>query len=159
MLLLNNVRYTGSKNRQSLLDFHVPENFNGKIILFVHGYMGFKDWGAWNLVQNYFTDRQYGFCKFNMSHNGGTVENGIDFPDTTAFAENNYSTELRDVLHVFDWIGQQVEPLPEIHLVGHSRGGGIVLLAAKDHRVSSVTTLAGISSVARRFEGADMLAD
>ena len=43
--------------------------------------MGFKDWGAWHLVQDFFTNKGYAFCKFNLSHNGGTVENGIDFPD------------------------------------------------------------------------------
>lgn len=159
MLLLKNVRFTGSKNRESLIDFHLPRHFNGEIILFIHGYMGFKDWGAWNLLEKYFTDRQYGFCKFNMSHNGGTVDNGIDFPDPAAFAENNYSTERNDVSCVLNWIATQVTPLPAIHLLGHSRGGGIALLSAADHRVSSVMSLAGISSVEQRFEGAQMLAD
>ena len=40
-----------------------------------------------------------GFCfiKFNFSHNGGTVEQPIDFPDLEAFGNNNYTKELDDL--------------------------------------------------------------
>jgi hypothetical protein len=48
--------------------------------------------------------------------------------------------------------------MPRIHLMGHSRGGGIALLNGADERVSSVITLAAISSVASRFSDEKMLA-
>ncbi len=91
MITIKNKSYSGSNNRESLIDFEIPENFNNQIIVFVHGFMGFKDWGAWNLVQDFFTKQGFGFCKFNLSHNGGTIENGIDFPDEEAFGLNTYS--------------------------------------------------------------------
>ena len=75
-------------------------NANGKqkpLVIFCHGYKGFKDWGSWNLVAEQFLKANMVFVKFNFSHNGGTVENPIDFPDLEAFAENNYSKELDDL--------------------------------------------------------------
>jgi uncharacterized protein len=86
-----NGSYVGSGNRESLFDLSIPMHFNGQLIIFVHGFMGFKDWGAWHLVQEYFTEKGFAFCKFNLSHNGGTVQNGIDFPDEESFARNTYS--------------------------------------------------------------------
>lgn len=156
---LENSVYYGSNGRASLIDFKMPVNFNGKLILFLHGYMGFKDWGAWNLVESYFTEKGFAFCKFNFSHNGGTVENGIDFPDLQAFAANSYSKEVNDVQQVLDWMLHLLDDYPEIHLLGHSRGGGIALLSAQDPRIKSVTTLAGICSVEQRFSGEQMMAD
>ena len=152
MVNQKNKSFSGSNNRQSLIDFEILENFNQEIIVFVHGFMGFKDWGAWNLVQDFFTEKGFGFCKFNFSHNGGTTENGIDFPDEDAFGANTYSKELNDVVSVLNWIDEQNISYQKIHLIGHSRGGGIALLAANlDRRISSVTSWAGISDIGSRF--------
>jgi pimeloyl-ACP methyl ester carboxylesterase len=152
MITIKNKSYSGSNNRPSLIDFEIPKNFNGEIIVFVHGFMGFKDWGAWNLVQDFFTKNGFGFCKFNISHNGGTIENGIDFPDEEAFGLNTYSKELNDVISVLNWIDSQNTSYQKIHLIGHSRGGGIALLTANlDNRISSVTSWAGISDIGSRF--------
>jgi pimeloyl-ACP methyl ester carboxylesterase len=149
---MKNLIYLGSNNRESLIDFEIPNNFNQEIIVFVHGFMGFKDWGAWNLVQDFFTKKGFGFCKFNLSHNGGTIENGIDFPDEDAFGSNTYSTELTDVFCALNWIDEQKVSYQKIHLIGHSRGGGIALLVANlDKRISSVTSWAGISDIGSRF--------
>jgi pimeloyl-ACP methyl ester carboxylesterase len=154
---IKNDTYLGSNQRKSLIDLVVPSNFNGNLILFVHGYMGFKDWGAWNLMQNYFVNLGFGFCKFNFSHNGGTVENGIDFPDLDAFAQNTYSKEVFDLKQVLDYLENKLVDLPKITLVGHSRGGGITLLTANDARVSKIVTLAAISSIEKRFSDENMI--
>jgi len=144
--------YTGSNNRKSLIDLEIPKNFNGELIVFVHGFMGFKDWGAWNLMQDYFTEKGFGFCKYNATHNGGTIENGIDFPDEQAFGENTYSKELNDLITVLDWLETKIEVPFNINLIGHSRGGGIVLLASKeDIRIKKTVTLAAICDIAPRF--------
>ncbi len=148
---LQNQIYIGSNNRESVVDLFTPSNFNGKLILFIHGYMGYKDWGCWNLVQKFYTDLGFGFCKFNMSHNGGTVENPIDFSDLEAFGENNYSKEVFDVQQVLNWLETQFETLPDIYLIGHSRGGGIALLTASDKRVTKISTWAAICDIEKRF--------
>ena len=158
MLSLRNAIYIGSKKRASLYDLTIPENFQGDLILFIHGYKGYKDWGAWNLMEQAFVEQGFGFCKFNLSHNGGTTENGIDFPDLEAFANNTYSKEKKDVQAILTELQKHVKPMSRIHLMGHSRGGGIVLLNAADERVSSVITLAAISSVAARFADEKMVA-
>lgn len=157
MKKLKNASYIGSAGRESLLDLIVPENWNGKIILFIHGYMGFKDWGAWNLMEEYFVSHNLGFCKFNMSHNGGTCEQAIDFPDLEAFANNRYSYELQDVYTVIAYLKKEVKDIKQLILVGHSRGGGIALLQAKHPDVHALVTLAAISSVEKRFSDQEML--
>ena len=155
MMKLSNSSYTGSAGRQSLIDIEIPENFNGELIVFVHGFMGFKDWGAWNLVQQFFTERAFGFCKFNLSHNGGTIENGIDFPDEDAFGKNCYSYEVNDIESALNWMMSQVSELKKIRLIGHSRGGGTVILAgqkfAHSYPISSIHTWAAISDIGTRL--------
>ena len=96
------------------------------------------------------------FIKFNFSHNGGTAENPIDFPDLEAFGNNNYTKELDDLESILDWISTNSNynnevNLDDITIIGHSRGGGIVLLKAnEDHRVKRVITLAAVSDFGSR---------
>jgi len=150
--------YSGSNNRQSLIDLIIPENFNGELIVFVHGFMGFKNWGAWNLLQNYFTEKGFGFCKYNATHNGGSIENGIDFPDEKAFGENTYTKELNDLISVLDWLETKIEVPYKINLIGHSRGGGIVMLASnEDKRIQRTITLAAICDIDSRFPTGEAL--
>jgi len=127
------------------------------LVIFCHGYKGFKDWGAWHLVAEAFAKAGFCFLKFNFSHNGGTIEQPIDFPDLEAFAENNFSLELDDLDRVLDFIETDHENLPKsistISLIGHSRGGGVVLIkAAEDSRIDSVVTWAGVSDFKARFQ-------
>ncbi len=59
---------------------------------------------------------------------------------------------MNDVISVLNWIDSQNTSYQKIHLIGHSRGGGIALLAANmDNRISSVTSWAGISDIGSRF--------
>ena len=75
-----------------------------------------------------FTEAGFDFVRFNFSHNGGTVEQPIDFPDLEAFSENNYSLEMSDLQMVLDHFssGEQtpLDPPKNIYLLGHGRGGG-----------------------------------
>lgn len=154
---LKNAKFIGSKGRKSLVDLNIPENYSGKLVLFVHGYMGFKDWGAWNLVEDYFVNLGFAFCKYNVSHNGCTLQDPLNFVDLVAFSENNYSKEKEDLHLVLDWLGQQIKPLPEIYVIGHSRGGGIALLSNKDVRIKKIATWAAISDISSRFpKGVDL---
>lgn len=154
-MILSNRIYVGSAGRQSLIDLEIPENFNGELLVFVHGFMGFKDWGAWHLVQRFFTEKGNGFCKFNLSHNGGTIENGVDFPDEEAFGRNCYSYEVADIGCVLNFLLSKVPNLISIRLIGHSRGGGTVILAgqkyADSYPISSIHTWAAISDIGMRF--------
>lgn len=149
--ILNNQIYSGADGRESLIDLSIPENFNQKIIIFSHGFMGYKDWGAWYLVEKHFTKLGYGFCKYNVSHNGGTTTEPIDFHDLEAFALNTYSKELFDLQQVINWVDEKVEGEKGFYLIGHSRSGGIVLLNHKDNRIKKIATWAAISNIEKRF--------
>lgn len=132
------------------------------IVVFCHGYKGFKDWGAWDLVAKAFAKAGFFFLKFNFSHNGGTIEQPIDFPDLEAFSKNNYSLELDDLERVLYFVtsgnpySEQLDPT-NINLIGHSRGGGIVLIKAEENPVvKKVISLAGVSDFKSRFhEGSE----
>lgn len=154
-----NIAVKGKHGKPIVTDvFFNPEKKQQPIIIFCHGYKGFKDWGAWNLMAEAFAEEGFFFVKFNFSHNGGTLENPIDFPDLEAFAENNYTKELDDLKTVLDWVSSEDFPYAEhtdasnISLIGHSRGGGIVIIkASEDKRVKKLITLASVADYGSRF--------
>ena len=109
-------------------------------------------------MQNDFQTKVFFFIKFNFSHNGGTVENPIDFDDLEAFANNNFTKELDDLEAVINLIktnksfNNELDP-SNISLVAHSRGAGIILIkASEDKRVKRVITWAGVSDFKSRFQ-------
>jgi len=59
--------------------FYKDNNQSKPIIIFCHGYKGFKDWGAWDMMAKMFAEASICFVKFNFSHNGGTVEQPRSF--------------------------------------------------------------------------------
>lgn len=159
-----NIAIKGPHRRPILLDMVYNNAVEyAPLIIFCHGYKGFKDWGAWNLLAEAFATSGTAFLKFNFSHNGGTVKQPIDFPDLEAFGQNNYTKELDDLNTVLNWVETTYAKHPNINtstiiLVGHSRGGGIVTLkAAEDFRVKKLVSLAGVSDFKSRFpKGTDL---
>lgn len=149
----------GKHTKPILADITIKTNGEKKpLVLFVHGYKGFKDWGCWYLAAEKFAEAGMCFLKFNFSHNGGTVEQPIDFPDLEAFGNNNYIKELDDIQTVMDWVTSPDHPYAEeidtdnITIIGHSRGGGIITVyAAEDARVNKLVSWAGVSDFESRF--------
>jgi pimeloyl-ACP methyl ester carboxylesterase len=130
------------------------------VVVFVHGFKGFKDWGHFPLLADFFAERGFVFVKLNLSHNGIVVGGTGDLEDLDAFGRNNFSIELDDIGQVIDALftpGATPVPATEMALnrlclVGHSRGGGLVLLkAAEDRRVRAVATWASIADVDQRW--------
>ncbi|TBM99403.1 alpha/beta fold hydrolase [Hyunsoonleella flava] len=157
MTIIKNIILGGQHDKPILTDVYYLQNKKPKpIIIFCHGYKGFKDWGAWDLMANAFAEAGFFFIKFNFSHNGGTVEQPIDFPDLEAFGNNNYTKELDDLESVVDWICSTSEfekeaDSKDISLIGHSRGGGIVTIKAEeDNRINRVISLAGVCDYGKR---------
>ncbi|GAB2762059.1 alpha/beta hydrolase family protein [Salinimicrobium soli] len=154
-----NIPLKGKHGRPVITDVFYEEDLkNAPVLVFCHGYKGFKDWGAWNLMAEEFAAQGIVFVKFNFAFNGGTLEQPIDFPDLDAFGENTYTKELDDLEVLFDWICGNDFPSPEaidlsnITLMGHSRGGGVVVVkAAEDRRVKKLVTLAAVSDFGDRF--------
>tara|TARA_R100000306_G_scaffold17503_1_gene21579 strand:+ start:1838 stop:2677 length:840 start_codon:yes stop_codon:yes gene_type:complete len=158
MIIRKNRVLTSENNKPILYDVYYNKTEKPQpLVIFCHGYKGFKDWGAWHLVAEAFVDAGFCFVKFNFSHNGGTVENPIDFPDLEAFAANNFSLELDDLDRVLNYIEKGNEDIPSesssISLIGHSRGGGIALIKAEaDDRINKVVTWASVSDFKARFQ-------
>ncbi len=162
MIEQNNILHRENQ-KPIVYDVYYNENQKPKpVVIFCHGYKGFKDWGAWHLAAEAFAKVGFFFIKFNFSHNGGTVDEPIDFPDLDAFAENNYTKELEDLETVIEYFATTKHYMLEadvknISLIGHSRGGGIVLIKAEENdKVKKVVTWAGVSDYKVRFkEGTD----
>jgi len=157
MKTLKNILVEGKHTKPIITDIFYKETKQPKkVVIFCHGYKGFKDWGAWNLMAAAFSNAGFFFVKFNFSHNGGSVEQLIDFPDLEAFGNNNYTKELDDLESVIDWISSNADfkneaNINDISIIGHSRGGGIVLLKAnEDPRVKKVISLAAVSDIGAR---------
>lgn len=163
MKTFKNLIYTGSDNRKSPFDLYLVNQSNNKpLVIFAHGYKGFKDWGSWDLVAQTFAEAGFDFLKFNFSHNGGTVEDPIDFPDLKAFSENTYSRELEDIEAITQLALSGIEVDGEkkswdkLALIGHSRGGGIAVIhAERSNNVSYVASWASVADYGERF-GFDM---
>jgi pimeloyl-ACP methyl ester carboxylesterase len=158
MIRKKNIIIEGQHQKPILIDaFYLENPIPKPVIIFCHGYKGFKDWGAWNQMASKFAEAGFCFLKFNFSHNGGTIEQPIDFPDLEAFGNNNYSIELDDLNSVIDWAFETQElktkiNLQDITLIGHSRGGGITTIKAEeDPRIKRLIGLASVSDFKARF--------
>lgn len=120
-------------------------------VLVVPGFKGFKDWGMFPPFAERLARAGLSAAVVNLSGSG--VDDGGDFTQVERFGHNTYSAELDDTLRVVDGLARgelDIAPPSSIGLVGHSRGGGIgVLAAVEDRRITALATWAAISSVER----------
>ncbi len=157
MQIIKNHILERNEKKPIIIDaFYSKDITSQPIVIFCHGYKGFKDWGAWNLMAKEIAKSGCCFIKFNFSHNGGAMENPIDFPDLDAFGQNNYTKELDDLNDVIDWSqsyfrDKSFADIDNICLVGHSRGGGVCILkSSEDSRITKLITLASVSDFESR---------
>ena len=123
------------------------KNPNTPVVLFIHGFKGFKDWGAHNLVARYFAANGYRYIKFNLSHSGVPTENPSDVTDLETFANNTVSKELFDINAVLDYIEKAYGRSTEVNIIGHSRGGGLAIIAAaNDLRVNKLISWSAVAA-------------
>ena len=154
MLINKNIVINGSSIKPIAIDVFSPvTSSNHPIIMYAHGFCGFKDWGNFDLIVKEFVKAGFVFVKFNFSHNGTSPDFPEDFVDLEAFGNNNYTKELDDLKIVTDWITdsnnlylkQAVQE--KLYLLGHSMGGGMCILhAALDSRIKKLATWASISA-------------
>lgn len=153
MQCIKNIPVIGSNGRVMGMDIFYKET-DGKcpVVIYVHGFNGFKDWANFDLIAMEFAQAGFFFVKMNLSHNGTSLNQPEDFVDLEAFGNNNYSKELFDVGEIIEWICNEKNPYQafinatQITLIGHSRGGGIAILkASQDSRIQSLITWASVS--------------
>ena len=150
---------SGSQENKILLDVYFKNNSTKKdVVIFSHGFKGFKDWGPFNNMAKSFALEGFFFIKFNFSYNGTSLSNPTEFVDLNSFGNNNFSIELDDLNNVLNWIifnadfNHQINK-NRINLFGHSRGGGISILKAnEDIRINKVVSWASPSNFIKRMD-------
>lgn len=150
MIIKNDFSLNGADGKLIIGDITLDEkNPSTPVILFVHGFKGFKDWGAHNLVARYFASNGFRYIKFNLSHSGVPTEHPKDVTDLESFANNTFSKELYDLNAVLDFIEKTYGKNTEINVIGHSRGGGLAIIeAANDLRINKLITWSSITDFA-----------
>ncbi len=148
------ITITPQHGRPLTLDVYWPE-IEGPLplILFCHGFKGFKNWGHWSEIAHAFNEAGYAFVAMNFSHNGTTPDHPEEFVDLEAFGNNNYSLELEDIRTVVQWLDGSFENTTGYRmdnecfaLCGHSRGGVIsILYASEEERITHLITWASVA--------------
>lgn len=160
METVRNIRIDSKAGRPLLLDLFFEAGANPKpVVIFNHGFKGFKDWGYWDLMGKELAKQGFIFIKFNQSHNGTTVENPTEFEALEAFGKNTYRREMLDIESVIDWLFNNTQ-LPQdfidagkICLMGHSRGGATAILyARRDKRIKKVISWSSFKAIEERFQ-------
>ena len=123
-------------------------------VVIIHGFKGFKDWGMFPPFAERLSRAGFTAVTFNVSGSGVDDDGQTVWPER--FGHNTFTLELQDIAAVVDSLiaGQLGTPPPtHLGLMGHSRGGGTVVLhAARDPRVRALVTWASISHVDRMPE-------
>lgn len=153
MTSVKNMIFTGAAGKPIALDiFYADHSLPKPVVIYAHGFNGFKDWGNFDIIARRFAAAGFVLVKFNFSHNGTEPAHPEEFTDLEAFGNNNYTKQLYDLQQLIDWVCDPQNPhasaidSSRIFLIGHSMGAGIAILqAARDSRVKKLVTWAGIA--------------
>jgi uncharacterized protein len=118
------------------------------LVVTVHGFKGFKDWGFFPWTSESFADAGIATCRFDFSRNGIGDEGSDSFERLDLFADDTYSQQVRDLQSVCAHLNtlEEVKRLPRF-LFGHSRGGAIAILGAR--RIPGVRGVITWNSISR----------
>ena len=151
---IKNSTIPGANEKPISVDVFFNSDTPKPTIIYAHGFNGFKDWGNFDLIAEQFVKAGFTFVKFNFSHNGNSTENPEEFVDLDSYAQNNYTKELADLELVINWTlgnenpGRMAIDPDKLFLIGHSMGGGIVLVkASEDNRIQGVATWASVGAL------------
>lgn len=141
-----------------------PDGVPKPVILHLHGFKGFKDWGFFNQLAAEAARQGFIFIKMNFSHNGTTPEQPLVFADLEAFGLNNFSIEQNDISLVIDHlfsadfeVDREEIDKGRLFLTGHSRGGAAAILKGyHDKRVKAVASWAGVNDLANHFSSMEV---
>jgi pimeloyl-ACP methyl ester carboxylesterase len=130
-----NFEITSSEGLPIRGNLDVPHGARALVVV-IHGFKGFKDWAFFPWLSEMLCRHGFAVCRFNMSRSG--IGESVDtFDRLDLFADDTYSAQIADVRKVAAF-AQSHANLPTF-LLGHSRGGGVAILAA-----SHVANLNGV---------------
>ncbi len=127
------------------------------VIIVCHGFKAFKDWGPFPSIGKYFASQGFISIVLNFSHNG-IGEEPRKFVEHEKFSKNTISLEIEDIktlLNEIDGTGFGISCIDKssVSIVGHSRGGAVSLIAAKeDKRLQAVAVWSTIDHFNRYTE-------
>ncbi len=152
---------TGAEGLPLLIDITFPLLEPYPLVIFCHGFKGFKDWGHFPLIAAIAAKQGVAWLKFNFSHNGTTPLHPANISEEDTFGKNNFTKELYDAQTVIDFITAHPvfkSRISSLHMVGHSRGGGIAILAgAASARIQSIITWASVNEFLNYWSDEEML--
>lgn len=155
------IPHLNGKNGCSTIDcdLYLPQFSYSKerkfpLIIFAHGFKGFKNWGGFPYLCGKLTDNGFAVLSFNFSHNGVSAEKPMDFTRLDLFEKNTHSIELADLNSVINYTETLSEKYPvdknKIGLIGHSRGGGISAITAyENNHIKALCLLASVAKFER----------
>lgn len=121
-------------------------------VVVTHGFKGFKDWGFFPHLCEHLTGDGHAVVSFNFSLNG-IGEDPTEFTELEAFARNTLTREVDEILRVLEEVrggGILSVPPTRVGLLGHSRGGGGAVVAAReDARIDALVTWAAVANFDR----------
>ena len=140
------LKKTGSvPSRENLpiyYDLYAPVNSPGSVlpvVLFVHGFKGFKDWGAFPDACEELARAGFAVLAINLSRNG--VGQGMtEFDELELFAAQTLTGDLEDIGTVIEAIKTRhissekfTLDTDRIAIIGHSRGGRTAVAASAEY--------------------------
>lgn len=151
MITFKNISLSNGTTRPIIYDLFIPDRPDPELIIFCHGFKGFKNWGPWDLMGDHICRSGYAFVKFNFSHNGIGNDSHEHFTDPDGFRDNTTAIELNDLQILIDHLLTTTNARykqDSCTLIGHSRGGSVAILhAAKDKRVKKLATWNAVSDL------------
>lgn len=157
-----------SENLPIYYDLYAPVNSPGSVlpvILFVHGFKGFKDWGAFPDACEEFARAGFAVVAFNLSLNG--VGKSMDeFDEPELFARDTLTQDLDDIGNVIEAIKNKdissdkfIFDTDRIGLIGHSRGGHTAIAAAAEYsEIQCMVTWSAVADYNARWSK-EMISD
>jgi pimeloyl-ACP methyl ester carboxylesterase len=120
-------------------------------VLVLHGFKGFKDWGMFPPLADRLARAGLTSVSFNLSGSG--VDDAGNFAYPERFARATYTGDLGDIATVLAAVADGALGVPQpssVGFLGHSRGGGLgVLATAAVPGIAALVTWAAISDVHR----------
>jgi len=135
-------------------DLFSPENLPAPVVVCIHGFKGFKDWGFWPEMASRLRGVGYGVVRFNFSHSGIGADLET-FSEVALFETKTYTREMEDLREILSRLTERQLPGSEgldvsrVGLLAHSRGSvsALAVAASGEFPVRSVVLWNPVSSV------------